>query len=638
MNNPASKRRVAECSSYWQRILVATSFDKGLFRYAVRTTVAAAVALFAAWGMGLEHPQWAAMSVWAVSHSTQTRGTLKEKSLYRIIGTLIGTVVGMLLVYGAKGESLLLVIGLTVWLTFCTGSANIIQGLFSYLVLLSGYTASLVVLLESTQTSGVLNLGIDRFLTVGTGVIVAALIGYLDSKWLDQDVLSIRVKQLTHDVIMVFYELIKQKNCHDRILKLLNEAAEIEAMFDTYGAGSVQSKRSVHTLRAVVYSNVALLTRLYSGVHPSILSNRGYVDSCMQSFTQKQLTIVEEAAVIDKLLTTLKCDVLKNAFEALRNALRQRHTYYQNSMELPLSLIMSSFLQKDWHNSIHAMVRTFVAVSVVGSIWHYTQSSWATFLMLGTSIIVTLFSTFDSPSRVTRGMIIWQMIGFVASLVTQSYLSTSHIAQPYNIIIICLVMALVIIPLSFSRWHSGSMDYSMMFLMLSNLEPSDGFLLAKSLPIGAAAIGGTIAATLAFSFIFPFDRIKRCATMRAKLKRDFERCYTNVAPTSKAKLIHARALHRLLKIIRNRAQVGSNEAIVEAVLMIGCIQAAIHYQRTLTLSPSFNLDTPKRVLAELNLTTMDEKIVEVRLAKLLEEYYSFVPNSTGDNCVDISST
>lgn len=554
--------------------LLKLGFDKGLFRYALRTTFAAATALFAAWVLGLEHPQWAAMSVWTVSHPAHSKGSLAEKSFYRILGTFVGATIGVLMVQIAHGNSLALALALTLWLTVCAGGANLLKGSASYLILLSGYTASLVVLLDSTQTSGILLLGIDRFLTVLVGVLLATIIGYWGSKTLQEGVLSVRVKQLTQSTLTVLSFKLAEQDVTERVRALLSEAADIESTFASYGAGAIRSKRSVHTLRAILLANVSLLTRFYIGELRLSKSSKSRTSVALERLIGTQLSIGDEIAAIGRICTELEDPELIASFQALQQALTQRLNYYTKSRKLESSFQFNVFLHRDWTSAYQAMCRTGFVLAAVSLIWSQTQSSWSTFLFLGTSIIVTLFSTFDAPSKVTRKMLLWQVLGFVASLTTLQYLTAYSNGALQNIMVISLMMAWVIVPLSFARSHAGSMDYAMMFLMLTNVHFPTQFELSTNLPIGMAAIGGTVIATLAFALIFPFDRIRQCLRMRYVLKKDFLRITHAECNTSKAKLIHTKSLYRLLKIVRNRTQIGSYDAVEEAILLTRSIQVA----------------------------------------------------------------
>src|SRR5690606_22755459 len=60
-------------------------FDVAALPFTLRTALAACAALLLGWLMGLDHAQWAAMTVWATSQPL--RGQIFEKSLFRMAGT-----------------------------------------------------------------------------------------------------------------------------------------------------------------------------------------------------------------------------------------------------------------------------------------------------------------------------------------------------------------------------------------------------------------------------------------------------------------------------------------------------------------------------------------------------------------------
>src|SRR5690554_5943688 len=76
--------------------LVKLGFDIPRLHFAMRTALASGLAMALAWMLGLEHPQWSAMTVWAISQPV--RGMLLEKSLFRGLGTIVGTLFGVVLV------------------------------------------------------------------------------------------------------------------------------------------------------------------------------------------------------------------------------------------------------------------------------------------------------------------------------------------------------------------------------------------------------------------------------------------------------------------------------------------------------------------------------------------------------------
>src|SRR5690554_3973490 len=97
----------------WVATATCWGFDAAQLGFAWRTALASFLAIVLAWRMGLDYPQWAGMTVWIASQPT--RGHLIAKSAFRFMGTLAGAVVGLLVLWLAQGNILVLVIGLSSW-------------------------------------------------------------------------------------------------------------------------------------------------------------------------------------------------------------------------------------------------------------------------------------------------------------------------------------------------------------------------------------------------------------------------------------------------------------------------------------------------------------------------------------------
>ena len=82
-------------SALYDRLIDAAArhgFNGTALRQHLRTACAVCLAVAAAWLLGLQHPQWAGMTVWAASQPL--RGQMLEKSLFRVTGTVVGAAVG----------------------------------------------------------------------------------------------------------------------------------------------------------------------------------------------------------------------------------------------------------------------------------------------------------------------------------------------------------------------------------------------------------------------------------------------------------------------------------------------------------------------------------------------------------------
>lgn len=235
-------------------------FDYVRLRFGFRTGVAACLSLIIAWAMGLEHPQWSAMTVWAVSQPT--RGLLIEKAAYRALGTLLGTMFGMVLVVTAGGEMIWLVAGLTVWVSLCVYTGNLLHGLISYGTILAGYSASMVVLLTQSPDA-LMPLGVDRLLMVFVGIMTSLVIGWAFTyKRAEQSLINQLRRQTAANLQDISRYFAKPEDNDLNLADKLSKLAALEAQLLDHGTGSVSAHESAKTLRVVINSQLGFLAEL----------------------------------------------------------------------------------------------------------------------------------------------------------------------------------------------------------------------------------------------------------------------------------------------------------------------------------------------------------------------------------------
>ena len=173
--------------SPWTRGLQACGFQIPVLVFALRTALAGFVALAVAYALGLEHPHWAAMSVWASSQPM--REHLLSRGMYRFSGSVVGVAYAVLLVLLAHDSLWVLAFGLAAWVALCAFLGNLQRGYLVYGCLLAGYSAAMVVLLHHGPADDIWAFAGDRMLTVLTGVLTALCIGWCFSPRRDTVVL-----------------------------------------------------------------------------------------------------------------------------------------------------------------------------------------------------------------------------------------------------------------------------------------------------------------------------------------------------------------------------------------------------------------------------------------------------------------
>jgi uncharacterized membrane protein YccC len=100
-------------------------------------------ALLIAFTFNLDQPQWALLTVFIVSQP-QESGLVLAKSFYRIIGTLVGAAVALLLIALFAQERVLFLGAIALWVGLCTFGSQYARNFTAYGFVLSGYTAAIV--------------------------------------------------------------------------------------------------------------------------------------------------------------------------------------------------------------------------------------------------------------------------------------------------------------------------------------------------------------------------------------------------------------------------------------------------------------------------------------------------------------
>lgn len=141
--------------------------------FALRTASAGLIALFSAYALKLDHPQWAMMTVFIVAQPVA--GMVLAKGFYRLLGTLAGglAAIAMTSLFGANPW--LLVAILAIWIGFCTLVSSLLRNPEAYGAALAGYTAMIIGLPAFGQPHLVVDLAVARCAEIVLGIVCAAL-------------------------------------------------------------------------------------------------------------------------------------------------------------------------------------------------------------------------------------------------------------------------------------------------------------------------------------------------------------------------------------------------------------------------------------------------------------------------------
>jgi uncharacterized membrane protein YccC len=142
--------------------------------FALKTYAAAMLALFLALWIGLPRPYWAVGTVYITSQVLA--GATRSKALYRVLGTLLGAVVAVVLVPNLVNAPELLTLAIALWVGLCLYLSLLDRTPRSYLMMLAGYTAALIGFPSVSEPAAIFDTAVARAEEISLGILSAALV------------------------------------------------------------------------------------------------------------------------------------------------------------------------------------------------------------------------------------------------------------------------------------------------------------------------------------------------------------------------------------------------------------------------------------------------------------------------------
>lgn len=166
--------------------------------YIGRVVLAATIALGMAYGLQLETPYSAATTVFLVAHPIQ--GITLSKGAWRIIGSILGAVVAVVLMDLFAQAPALFIFGFALWLGLCVGVASLLRHFRSYGAVVAGYTIGLVIYGAIDAPDLIFDHAVGRVSVVTLGVVALSLTTALLSRRTTSGKLRVRLGQLAEAV------------------------------------------------------------------------------------------------------------------------------------------------------------------------------------------------------------------------------------------------------------------------------------------------------------------------------------------------------------------------------------------------------------------------------------------------------
>ncbi len=156
------------------RIQLLPFLPGSLWGYAIGTSAAALLALYVAYYLQLDSPGSAMTTVVLVSNPLP--GMVISKSIWRLVGTVIGVAMSIMLIAIAAQAPDLFILMFGLWVGLCTFAASYLRYFRAYGAVLAGYTLSLVALQAVDRPEQIFSISTTRLAMVTIGILSVGLV------------------------------------------------------------------------------------------------------------------------------------------------------------------------------------------------------------------------------------------------------------------------------------------------------------------------------------------------------------------------------------------------------------------------------------------------------------------------------
>jgi uncharacterized membrane protein YccC len=146
--------------------------------FSLKSFAAAVLALYVAFRLDLSEPMWSVTTVYVVSQPLA--GMVLSKSIYRVLGTVIGAVASLVFVALFSDSRELFCLALALWMGLGTAVTVYLRDApQAYVGMLSGYSAAIIGLAVALAPESAFDIAVARCLEITLGIVCATLVHHL---------------------------------------------------------------------------------------------------------------------------------------------------------------------------------------------------------------------------------------------------------------------------------------------------------------------------------------------------------------------------------------------------------------------------------------------------------------------------
>ncbi|WP_336943597.1 FUSC family protein [Acinetobacter modestus] len=414
--------------------------------FACKTFVAGMLALFISFELDLINPMWSIGTVMIIANPYS--GMVSSKCVYRLIGTVAGAVIALLLTPHFINTPWLFTVILSLWVGFALYVSLLDRTPRSYVFMLAGYSTAMIVYNAITyiDTYNIFDIAVARVLEISVGVVSSAVVSATFFPVHVGAMIKQRVNKTLNDLEATFEKLIAVQETPENYTQVLSvitrDASDIHALAVhlAYEKGELKGmtkplQEMLHQVSLVVANLVALSQRVKQLEHlhlVNLVSNLDMIRQHTLTFLKQEKSLVpadlqtlpigfEEdfAELISKatseqkvVLAGLKMDVRHFIANILAVKLLWQQIQ-QGNKEIPIEItaITTKYpsLHRDHGIAIRGGISAVLITFIVTAAW--ILSGWKAGFMMAQmgAITACILTALDNPVPVLR-IFIWGSI------------------------------------------------------------------------------------------------------------------------------------------------------------------------------------------------------------------------------------
>lgn len=142
--------------------------------FSLKCFAAGMLALFLAFSIGLERPYWAFLTSYIVAQPLA--GAVISKAVFRVVGTLVGAAFAVAVVPPLVNAPELLSLAVALWLAFCVFLSLLDRTPRSYMFVLAGYSACLIIFPDVDSPETIFTVAALRVQEITLGILSGSLV------------------------------------------------------------------------------------------------------------------------------------------------------------------------------------------------------------------------------------------------------------------------------------------------------------------------------------------------------------------------------------------------------------------------------------------------------------------------------